>query len=193
MTTTKVLDIQGLDALKAALKQAEKELTPALRKALSNSLHRLHDTVAEYPPASAANRPGREDRHGRQMGYYERGRGWWQPTSEKLSGPVGKKHGQIRAGKAHRQATGVTGYKLRNGGESELLGRSWATKVTEGRGSLSGELGTTVSYANLVQGDDQERYHKARGWITVAQALAQEQTAIYGEFERAIDKVMRSI
>lgn len=64
-----------LDALDAA-----NELTVPMTQATAA----IHETVAVYPPATEANRPGRP------QGWYERGKGWYSssgklyPTSETM-------------------------------------------------------------------------------------------------------------
>lgn len=68
------LRIEGLaDLLKKIDTLAQlRQVQGAIRAA---ALH-VKGKVAVYPPETAANKPGRTDRRGRPMGWYERGAGW---------------------------------------------------------------------------------------------------------------------
>ena len=48
--------------------------------AMSNIMGEFKTEMEVYAPESEANAPGRTDRNGEPMGYYERGRGWWYPV-----------------------------------------------------------------------------------------------------------------
>lgn len=52
---------------------------------------------------------------------------------------------------------------------SKKLGQSW---TTERAGPLVRIVGTSVSYARLVQGDQQTPYHRDTGWQTDKQVVA---------------------
>jgi len=55
---------------------------------------------------------------------------------------------------------------------SETLGRSWTTQVRGFGDNMAAFLGTRASYAPPVQNAErQARWHSARGWITVQEAL----------------------
>jgi hypothetical protein len=107
--------------------------------------------VAQYPEATAANRPGRMTLRGKgtrnvrmvPMGWYERGAGWRNPS------------GRLRA-------------------TSETLGRRWTIR-TENSG-MTVIIGNNASYAPLAQDEEkQSKYLKLYGWKT-AQAVMREET-----------------
>lgn len=69
---------------------------------------------------------------------------------------------------------------------SEMLGRSWTTKVTTGRNSWQGKLGTTVSYAPVVQDEErQAQVHRGR-WHTVQGAVRDNRSKVVGLIRDAI-------
>ncbi len=62
---------------------------------------------------------------------------------------------------------------------SEMLGRSWATRVS-GQGPWKGNIGTTVSYGPVVQdADKQARVHRGR-WRTVQDAIKENRQKVIG-------------
>lgn len=192
------LEIKGFDELLQALRDAPEQARPLVEAALQDSLALLHERLATYPPASAANRPGRTrtiSRRGgaRQVpqGYYERGRGWWYPVMRPrtLGSKLGVRHGAIRASQAAKRYGGaplgeVAGYKLRH--TSERLGTKWTEKVTVSDTGAVGEIGTNVSYAEYVQGRKQPTRFAQRGWQTLDQALEASREDIEGYFEAAV-------
>ncbi len=188
--TTKTLEINGLDEIIRDISGAVGQADKYLRPAMTDSLNMLWDAVAKYPPESEANRPGRTTADGRPMGYYERGRGWWDPVMGTIRGKTGKARGIIRADESLLES-GVTGYKLRNGGESELLGRSWTQNVFRQDDALIGEMGTTVSYADYVQGDRQRKFHAKRGWITLGMAFDIVKERIFRRFDAAVAQFVK--
>lgn len=150
----------------------------------------LHDRLAEYPPATEANQPGRYSlRTRRPMGYYERGRGYWYPVMRKqtLGNRAGKRLGVIPLPSHLKGITAVAGYKLRR--TSERLGARWTTQVVVTAEAIQGEIGTTVSYADYVQGQNQAGFHGAHGWETAAEALQDAAGEIRGYFEEASQNI----
>ncbi len=194
----KVLEIKGFDELIKALEQAPEKVMPYLRKAMNLSVRAVQARLAEYPPSNAANQPGRIDKNGDPMGYYERGRGWWYPVLERstLGEKLGVRFGAETAKRAAKRnqvksIPTVAGYKLRAGGESELLGKSWAVQVVEGEHSIAGIVGNNTSYADYVQGGRQASYHNAAGWITLDKAIELAQEDIDQAFSDAADAYIK--
>ena len=75
-----VLEIKGFDELLKALKETPKKVMPYLKKAMTLSVRAVQERVAEYPPSTEANQPGRISiKNHKPMSYYERGRGWLPP------------------------------------------------------------------------------------------------------------------
>jgi hypothetical protein len=160
--------------------------------AMEQAVALLHDAVATYPPSTEANQPGRFSlKTKRPMGYYERGRGWWYPVQRDKSLPekLGKSRGAVKA----KKRTGVVGYKLAGGGQSELLGRKWTSKVTKADDGLVGEIGTNVSYAPYVQGERQNRIHARRGWPTLDGTVDRLAEDIIKIFEDAAGDIARAV
>jgi hypothetical protein len=192
---SEVLEIKGFDELLKALKESPQKVMPYLKKAMTFSVRLVQERVAEYPPSTEANQPGRISVATRKpMGYYERGRGWWYPlvTNRTLGGKMGKSFGQIKAPKAIKSITTVKGYRLAGGGESEMLGRSWDTQVVERDNTAIGLVGTNTSYADYVQGDKQAQFHGARGWPVVDESLSASQDEINKFFEQAADEFVKN-
>jgi hypothetical protein len=193
--TDKTLEIKGFDELLKALKETPKKVMPYLKKAMTLSVRAVQERVAEYPPSTEANQPGRISMATHKpMGYYERGRGWWYPlmTERTLGGKMGKSLGQVKAGAKIKKITSVKGYRLAGGGESEMLGRSWDAQTIETDGAIIGLVGNNTSYADYVQGDKQWRGHKARGWITVDKALKESTEDINIFFGEALDEFLKN-
>ena len=188
---------------------------------------------ASYPPADEANAPGRVDKDGEPMGYYERGRGWWYPVKNPatLSGMNSVADGAQDVYAAYRRhkiptkeiqtltylrtlpgrrvkrngvwvtetvvyedksKTTVAGYKLaknKNGqrGTSELLGKSWTTRVESGEDYVIGEVGTPVTYADYVQGN-QSRLFQERGWEGNEERVKRLEPMIDERFIQAVDE-----
>ena len=193
-----VLEIKGFEELERALRETPEVALPVLEEAMQKSLALLHDATVEYPPATEANRPGRVGQDGRPLGYYERGRGWWYPVkrlspslSPEGAGREGKRAGVIRLGKKKAVKLKVAGYRLRR--SSERLGTKWTSRVQAGRDGVIGELGTTVSYADYVQGAQQTDLFGQRGWVRVDEALAAATPEILVVFGEAVDKVAGSL
>ena len=192
-----LLDIQGFDELLKALEEAPEKVLPLLEKAMQKSVRVVQARVAEYPPSTEANQPGRFSvATQRPMGYYERGRGWWYPIMRPWTDAgqkLGKAYGMIDAPARIRKATAVQGYKLAGGGESETLGKSWAVNVQSGPEGVLGEIGNNASYARYVQGDRQWNVHAKRGWITLDSAVQDSKEDIDGFFQEALEEWLKNM
>jgi hypothetical protein len=137
----------------------------------------IYQEVAEvYAPESEANSPGRLDKEGKPMGYYERGRGWWYPviTHNKMGlgqelpllRPHSKSPRTMRATTLMAEGfAGVAGYKLI--ANSEQMHDRWSNEVHITVDGVVGNLRNTATYAEDVQGKEQAPLHASRGWRTV--------------------------
>jgi len=196
MSDAAVLQIKGLNELLKALETAPEVAVPLATRAMTQSVALVQDTLATYPPSTEANRPGRFDANGEPLGYYERGRGWWYPLKRPIYGPflpgqLGKRGGVVRLGKRKAATLKVAGYKLRR--TSERLGTKWTNRVQVFDQAIVGEVGTTVSYADAVQGASQADYHTQRGWQTADQVLAAKAPEIIEFFEQAANDLVRQL
>jgi len=189
MTEPLSVEVEGLDELLEALETAPELVIPLLRQAMTKSVLKVQEKLSQYPPSTEANQPGRVSLKTRKpMGYYERGRGWWYPLMRPWAAgkKLGKAQGALKASATVTAGSRVKGYRLAAGGTSEMLGKSWTTEVTAGKGGVLGEIGTNTSYAPWVQGDQQTSQHAARGWVTVGQALAASTEEIEAYFLEAL-------
>lgn len=119
---------------------------------------------------------------------------------------------KVRSGVAHypritgaNRSPGLNGYSWYERGfgtrtvtgkaypTSEVLGKSWAVKVTQSAQATKGVIGTAVSYAKFVQGRMQAAFHRARGWKTVSQVLDERRDAIWQVFGQVIEKALAKI
>jgi hypothetical protein len=188
MAETKVMDIRGLDELLKAIETMPDTAIPILTQAMEASTLLVAGVLRQYPPATESNQPGRIGRDGRPMGYYERGAGWWYPvvTERTMTGRTGKRLGKMRT-----KTAGVVGYKLIR--SSQKLGKRWAVKVIAGEASVTGMIGTNVSYAEYVEGDKQAAIHAAHHWPTTTTALTETEPDIYALFDEALEKLKRAM
>lgn len=195
MATTKYLDIKEFDEFLKALEHSPQKALPLAKEAMTQSVALIQDILAEYPPLNEGNQPGRYSlKNHRPMGYYERGRGWWYPVMQEktLGKKIGVREGAVKTTQTQREySPKVRGYKLRR--TSERLGSKWTMKVTSGTGYVQGEVGTTVSYADVVQGDKQAKMHKARGWKNADQALDEAEPEVMKFFGEATDKLLEKL
>lgn len=202
---------QWLNAYMAAPKLAITPMRRAMAKATLLIVGYLR--VSGYPPDVPGNSPGRvhtierKDGTTREvpMGYYERGRGAWYPAMrpETLVGiskdqKLGKTRGRVKASVALRKAGIVYGYKLAKGksgtaGTSERLGQSWTTDVAVTDNGVEGVVGTNTSYADWVQGDDQNQLHAENGWVTLQGAIELSREGIADAFNEAAQEVIDAI
>lgn len=175
---------------------------PILGDAMENILSVFEVVASEYAPESEANRPGRYDREGRPMGYYERGRGWWYPLVMKTTIspmdelPTLKPH--MLAPKTLESRTllaegfkGVAGYRLIP--NSEKMHDQWEQGVGITQREVVGFLRNRASYSNYVQGSEQIKLHEMREWQTVIQSWNTDevQRAVDHETTQAIIKFFR--
>lgn len=75
------MQIENPELLKA-FRQAAQNVRPYLLGAMQDVVFIIQGELGYtgYAPSSEANLPGRFDKDGEPMGYYERGRGWWYPV-----------------------------------------------------------------------------------------------------------------
>ena len=153
---------------------------------------------AELPaPESAANKPGRVDKEGKPMGYYERGRGWWYPlmTHNTLGlqseiptvGPhIKAPHSLgIKSIKAKGFAN-VAGYRLI--ANSEQMEENWHAEVSLHENEVIGDLTNFASYSGYVQGQDQTRLMQDLQWRKVEDSWNSPavQSAVTTETDKAL-------
>ncbi len=186
------IHVEGIDELQRRFGRLPADVLRVMTAAMGGAVEIVRRGVAKYPKTTEANKPGRWSIKTRKpMGYYERGKGWWYPVRKRATlGPKPKKsEGSLRAAKTIRETSPVVGYRL--SATSEVLGKSWATKVTPISGGVRGTLGTRASYAPAVQ--DKERqaaFHKARGWPTVQEVLEKSAERIAALFRVAIRSIL---
>jgi len=192
-----IIQIEGVDELLKALEQAPEKIVPLLMKAMTLSVRAVQARVAEYPPSTEANTPGRISLKTHEpMGYYERGRGWWYPLMRPWTGAgqkFGKALGVIESSPNIRAATAVQGYRLAGGGKSEQLGKSWTVSVQADKAGVVGEIGNNTSYVPWVQGDRQWNVHAKRGWKTLDQALEESSVDVHGFFLDALEEWKKTL
>ena len=196
MTTS--LEIKDLRRIVAALKKTPELALPIFKRAMNDSLRILQGRLKEYPPASEANRPGRirMGAHPEPIGYYEQGRGWWEPHMQPLAGPVGIAFGHQTGQQAGRRFKmtipgQVAAYKLEP--SSEQLGRSWTIEIVTGKDVVVGRVGTNASYANRVQGSQQPFLFRRRGWMTADAVLFAHKITFEGIFEEAAKEIIKEV
>lgn len=197
----KTIEITGLERLRQALADLPDDARKELRAAMQQAAYLAQDQLAEYPPATAANRPGRTGPDGRPLGFYERGQGWWEPVMRratlgekplKSAGALKKSRADKLFGGFDLGHAGVAGYRLRR--TSEALGRSWTTKVSAGDHSLVGEVGTDTAYAPWVVDDERQARRMAQiGWQTVGQSLSAVSDDIQAIFDAAVDEILKGL
>jgi len=163
---TKVtLEVEGLDRLQRAMQQAPREVDRGIRAAMTGGTEILKEGVATYPPASDANLPQPGVPGAR---WYERGRGGWYV----------------------RKRTGETV----NYGGSEVLGKSWTTKISRTARGWLGVIGTKVSYARPVHDETQQAdYHAQRGWKTAQQSVREGAVKVQRLFNSVVRGILRRL
>ncbi len=167
------LDKATLARLDAAFRrfgsQAEKYMGAAGRE-IAEDIILPTEGLRKYPPADAANAPGRFKEvtfsTGRtvtfRMGYYVRGKGMYQP---------------IRGG----------GYKLSKG--SERYGTQFYTKANQ----ATITIGNRASYARYLGGENQAGHMGARGWRRLIDVANEKITTITDRYRRWVDKLLRDV
>jgi len=180
-----VPDSQSYEKLTGFFVAIPEKILPYLERFWGLSGEIIKGRVAEYPPTTEANFPGRIDQEGRPEGYYERGKGSWRPiltlpTLNKkvaLKEAAGKSLGRgLRISEKdseERILDRVYGYTLRP--TSENLGKSWYTFTERTPEGIVGSLGNTASYASYVQGflDEQASIPASRDWMSLETAIDQ--------------------
>lgn len=204
----KLVETKEFEKFLKWLEEAPEKVIPFLGKAVTRSLRSIQENISPYPPSTAANQPGRvhtvtlkrkagDVQVQRPMGYYERGRGWWYPVlrGKSLGDSLGVAYGAETAENAAfrnnvDQVPQLAGYKLADGGTSEMLGRSWAIMVTASveDKAVVGELGNNSSYSLFVQGpkDKQASHMQQIGWTNADDAVEKSQPAIDEAFGIAL-------
>lgn len=194
------LDFSDWIEFQEALKNSPGAFIPFAADAMETSVRLVQGGLAEYPPSTEANEPGRFSRTtGRPMGYYERGRGEWYPImtkqtlEESAGGKFGKSRGVINASKFQKSISQVQGYKLIPG--SEQLGKSWSTSVHVADVFVEGEVGNNASYADYVQGENQSALMAALGWEShsVDAVLEDVMPELDANWRDAADKFIKSL
>ncbi len=189
--STEALEIKGLAELQRAIAAQPEKALPILTRKMDDAVKLLAGVVKTYPPATEANQPGRISitTH-RPMGFYDRGQGWWYPVMR--SGTLGerprKSAGALKGPAGVGRALGIAGYKLRR--TSERLREHWTTEVRTAAAAVEGTVGTNVSYADHVQGEQQAHIHQARGWVTLGTALDRTAPDILRLFEDGRDEIV---
>lgn len=185
---------QLLDALSTMPDRA----LPMATAAMSISVKLLSGRLKQYPAETTANQPGRVDKNGESLGYYERHRGWWYPVKRIATLPPVRK--KTRGARMIKNVEGVVGYKLaknRNGkpGTSEFLGQKWTDDVRRSGIGVVGVVGNTASYAPYVEGprDLQSAAMSAIGWVALDDALAEVMPDIDRAFGDAVDQLLASM
>ena len=189
-----VVELIGFPELERWLTDAPATALPYCEQAMQLGLDALVGRLKAYPPETEANRPGRVDFHGRPMGYYERGQGWWSPVHsiEDLHGETLKSKGARVLGKRAAAKMGLVGYKLiRN---SERLREHWYSKVMRSANGVEGVVGTAVSYAGKVEGflshdPRQEELPASRKWPSIETAIVESE----GDFAAAFDEALAKL
>lgn len=197
---TETIEIDGLNELMDALRRAPDLVLPHAKVAMQLSLEAIEGRVAEYPPASEANRPGRVDADGDPVGYYDRGVGWFYPVKQKTTFVAGlaegerttKARGRVRARKAQREQ-GVYGYKLSRSNRSQRLRTRWVSQVVNIEGGIEGHLGNSASYMQVVNGMEQARIHTQRGWTRIDEAIKDSQADIQAAWGDCLTKVVEEL
>jgi hypothetical protein len=164
------LDKQSAALLNRALsqfgKQAEQYMGAAGREIAEDVLLPT-EGLRKYPPADAANAPGRIKTvtfsNGRTVnfraGYYIRGKGMYQP---------------VRGG----------GYKLTQG--SERYGTQFYTQAS--RATIT--IGNRASYARYLGGENQAGFMGARGWRRLIDVANEKIGQIADRYRRWVDKLL---
>ena len=166
------IEISNSDALKKAFAEFSKESEKYLSQAGQESAKLILETsgLRKYPPATAANAPGRTKQvtfgNGRvatfRMGYYVRGRGMFSPT---------------RGG----------GYNFT--GSSERFGTQWyILKIPGGV-----QIGNRASYAPFLAGDNQAGAMGQIGWRKLTEVAGEKLPEVTRIYEAWVDKLLVKI
>lgn len=86
----------------------------------------------------------------------------------------------------------IRGYGFPNRPTSEKLGQRWTTRIETSSNGLTGKVGNNASYGPWVQSIRfQTRWHRRTGWTTDERAIKENERAIVGDFERAIQAALK--
>jgi hypothetical protein len=183
------IEIIGFEGLLEGIRKAPEIARPFLAHGLELSMDAIMGRLTPYPPATEANQPGRYSiKTHRQMGYYDRGVGYWYPVKGGQEGKLLKTSGQI------------TGYKLSKK-RSERLGLKWTSKVKQTENGAVGEIGNTASYKWYVQGPHtkdgthpaQAQIHRKHGWESVSDAVEDSREDIQEAMQQALDGFVKAL
>ena len=205
------LYVDGFDSLRKAFDQAPQTAMPIVVKAMDKAALAIIGEVKGYPPVTAANAPGRTHiikvggiPREVPMGYYERGRGWWEPITTNsrrgaqiaflkqrkgTRGVFGKTRGILLS----KNVNNVVGYKLR--GSSEELGRSWAHKTEMEGSEIVTSVGNNASYVDYVNGPKsrQNALMGMRGWEAIDDGLDKSIPDLDAIYSDAADEIVAAI
>lgn len=167
------IEIEGLDKVRAAIEKFPEETKKRFKVAGQDVSKLIFDVpgLKNYPPAGAGNSPGRTDGKGRPMGYYNRGIGYVSANGKqyKTSQRLGSKTMVTR-----KNTTVKTGwYEYADG--------------------LSDKIGTNVTYAPYVVGDQQAGWAKAVGWRNLYEVVDEKITEIAEVYQRHIKNMIRAL
>lgn len=163
------IELTNSDALKKAFADFSKETNQYLSQAGQESAKLILETegLRKYPPATAANEPGRTVEvtfgNGRtatfRRGYYVRGRGMFSP---------------IRGG----------GYNFT--ASSERFGTQWYVLKIPGGVTI----GNRASYAPFLAGDNQARAMGEIGWRKLTEVTQEKLPEITKIYDAWVDKLL---
>jgi len=75
---------------------------------------------------------------------------------------------------------------------SQQLGKRWTERITEGGGTITGELGNNATYGPYVQDSELQAWMHRDRWVTNEQAAEDNAGEIQGFFTDAIDEFIAS-
>ncbi|MCB0207716.1 MAG: hypothetical protein KDJ52_00210 [Anaerolineae bacterium] len=171
----KTFEVKGFEELLKGLDEIPKEAQPIMKGKMEDSLLSVRGTLREYPPQPSRTRA-------KSFNTYVRGRGHY-PRSAFAGGQFNSRAG----GRALRRGQA----KL----TSERLGTKWTHEVEFDDAAVTGVIGNTASYSNVVQGneDDQNYWHGVTGWVTLDDSLDQHEEEIYKNFEAGVIELLEVI
>ena len=167
-----VFEVKGLDVLSRNMDGFAKKINRLGELAAPDVAREILDTqgLRKYPPATAANAPGRIKtvtfKTGKtvnfRMSYYVRGRGLMVATK---------------------------GGGWRQSGSSERYGTQYTTRpVTHGV-----EIANRASYAHYLAGDDQEKAMASIGWRKLFDVAREKSPQIAAIFQGWIDRIIKEL
>ena len=165
---TKTMELSGLDELMSAFENAPDVAIPIASKAMEQGLLLIEGAVKEYPPQPDRART-------KSFNTYIRGKGRY-PKSYFSGGSFDPRGGQGRA-------------KL----VSERLGTKWTHTVNIDDSAVTGIVGNTASYADVIQGkeEDQNYWHGVTGWPRLDDTIDQMEEQIMDVFGAAVDELLK--